>query len=595
MVDISVRKGRAVSLRRGSNALWWAALDNLRKLKPENIELLMGRLEAGFASPLQAKRPLVAGTMSDWYGPKRSEPMVVVICGRNVRPGTVERCFTSLRTQSHQAWGAIVIDDGSDEPCREAVRRECAKLGDRVTLIHRHQRTGLLGNTFMAVRELIAAQDTIVVLLDMDDALADTEALSVVDAAYRDGADLTVGSMLRTDKNVAYPVDFTNPRGNRGGNVWQHLRTFRKSLFDRIEPADLKINGDWVDLANDWAYMLPLVELAKRPYWLRQQLYLHEPSTTRPPEEKTEREATISQIVAKPSYRKVRTLQPQVTVLCYHRILDCVPECGPEALFYQRAMAVTTSTLRAQLADALRTYEPVRIADLLAAQRGERTLPERALLVTVDDGYKDFSDHGLPLMLSAGIEPVLFSRLPAADGLPSWAPLDLLYVALGISGQDTPFPDLNVREKLLELPIGDQLSEVEKIISVSAANLAAARRALYLSENELRALPGISLGCHGVEHVRWTNLTNAQLDEVLSHCVTWLKGMGATSLVAAYPDGAVDQRVAARMAYWGFDAAFALRTPTDIHAPNLTWSRIVMADDPHQLARRVPDQREDVA
>jgi len=99
--------------------------------------------------------------------------------------------------------------------------------------------------------------------------------------------------MVRTDKKNHYPVNLSNPRAHRGGNIWQHLRTFRKSLFDRIDAHDLKLDGAWVDLATDWAFMLPMVEMAKIPVWIRDSLYLHEPSTCRPPEEKLARERMV--------------------------------------------------------------------------------------------------------------------------------------------------------------------------------------------------------------------------------------------------------------------------------------------------------------
>lgn len=596
MVDLGVRAGRAISLRRGSAALWWSSIDNLRKARRDTIDLIMGRMEAGFVPPLQAGRPLAAGTISDWLGPERAEPMVVVVCGRNVRPGMVERCFASLKAQTYRDWGAVVIDDASDEPCRETVRRECAALAGRVTLLHRHQRNGLLANIFLAIRHLIESLDTVIVLLDLDDALADPEALSIVQSEYRSGADLTVGSMLRTDKAAFYPVDFTDPRSNRGSNVWQHLRTFRKSLFDRIRPEDLKLDGDWIDLANDWAYMLPLAEMAEHPVWLRQRLYLHEPSTARPPEEKAVREAAISRIVAKPSYRRKKVLPPQLNVLCYHRILSQVPDRGPDSLFYRRGMAVAAGSARAQIAQALRQFEPVTTADVLAALRGEKTLPERAVLVSVDDGYRDFADHGLPLMLNAGIEPVLFARLPCLDGLPNWAPLDLLYVARGLAGQDTPFPDPGFREQLLELPFNQQIAVIEKVTGISVRELAHERQALYLSEAEMKELSGVVLGCHGVDHVRWTTLSDVEIDEQLGRSAAWLKEkMGQKFLVAAYPDGAVDRRVAERLPRHGFEAAFTIGDPTDSPPREFALNRIIMTDDPDQLIRGPSDRWEDVA
>ena len=302
ILDLAIRQGRAASLRRGSMALWRAVLDNSRKDDTDNHLLLMDRVEANFAPAIQRGRPLIQGPLEDWLGPQRTEPMVVIICGRNVRPGAIDRCMASLRAQSHREWAAVVIDDASDDGSDEVLIRSSRWLRERVTLVRRRRRVGSLANTFLAIRYLTASQDAVVVLLDLDDALADPRALEIVAAHHREGADLTVGSMLRTDKAAEYPVNFNNPRGNRGGNVWQHLRTFRKSLFDRILPEDLLLDGRWIDLANDWAFMLPLVEMAQNPVWIRKTLYLHQPSTRRPPDEKAAREAAVAGIVAKLPY-----------------------------------------------------------------------------------------------------------------------------------------------------------------------------------------------------------------------------------------------------------------------------------------------------
>ena len=70
--------------------------------------------------------------------------------------------------------------------------------------------------------------------LDADDALLGDRVLERLAEEYEGGADVTVGSMLRTDKVVEYPVCFDRPRERRGGNVWQHLRSLRKRLFDAI-------------------------------------------------------------------------------------------------------------------------------------------------------------------------------------------------------------------------------------------------------------------------------------------------------------------------------------------------------------------------
>ncbi|MDE0253508.1 MAG: hypothetical protein OYG32_01815 [Rhodospirillaceae bacterium] len=135
--------------------------------------------------------------------------------------------------------------------------------------------------------------------LDADDALIGERVLERLAAEYRRGADATVGSMLRTDKTADYPVCFERPRARRGGNVWQHLRSFRKWLFDAIPDEALRLDGEYVDLANDWAFMLPIVEMVANPVHVPEPLYLYEPSGVGKGTGRAAREEVIRRIVAK--------------------------------------------------------------------------------------------------------------------------------------------------------------------------------------------------------------------------------------------------------------------------------------------------------
>jgi hypothetical protein len=52
-------------------------------------------------------------------------------------------------------------------------------------------------------------------------------------------------------------------------------------LFDQIPDEYFRLEGAYVDLASDWALMLPMAELARSPRWIRRPLYLHEPGGVR--------------------------------------------------------------------------------------------------------------------------------------------------------------------------------------------------------------------------------------------------------------------------------------------------------------------------
>ena len=90
-----------------------------------------------------------------------------------------------------------------------------------------------------------------------------------------------------------------NRHMRRGGNVWQHLRSFKKRLFDAIPDDALRLDGDYIDLANDWAYMLPIVEMADMPVHIAEPLYLYEPSGIWKGADRALREEVIARIVAK--------------------------------------------------------------------------------------------------------------------------------------------------------------------------------------------------------------------------------------------------------------------------------------------------------
>lgn len=141
------------------------------------------------------------------------------------------------------------------------------------------------------------------------------------------GHDFVVGGQLRTDKQRVGAGYNTNditcggPGRQRllrgGGNVWQHLRSFRKSLFDAVPDAQLRFasttaasniptassstststvgtaaaaqqpvlqqpqqgpgSPGYYELANDWAFSVPMAELARKPGVLALPLYLYEP------------------------------------------------------------------------------------------------------------------------------------------------------------------------------------------------------------------------------------------------------------------------------------------------------------------------------
>ena len=113
---------------------------------------------------------------------------------------------------------------------------------------------------------------------------------------------MILGAMFRPDKPTkVYHPDFSSPRANRsGGDVWIHLRSFRKKLFDALPDEALQIDGRWIEECTDYATMIPIVELACCPRYVPEYLYFHERTTPRTPERRRAKDAIIDRILMKP-------------------------------------------------------------------------------------------------------------------------------------------------------------------------------------------------------------------------------------------------------------------------------------------------------
>lgn len=211
----------------------------------------------------------------------------------------------SVGQQTDSGFGLVFIDEGSRNPVPEYINEVLLPgWGDRACSFFNISSLTSLENNVIAIRDFCSNPESVIITLDMDDALIGTDVIGCLREKYQQGADLTVGSMIRTDKSCDYPVIFEDVRNARGGNVWQHLRTFRKYLFDAIPESYFKIDTGWIPFAEDWAFMIPMVEMAKHPAYIAKKLYFYEPTGHKDPETRVRREDMIAHIIGKDPLEK---------------------------------------------------------------------------------------------------------------------------------------------------------------------------------------------------------------------------------------------------------------------------------------------------
>jgi peptidoglycan/xylan/chitin deacetylase (PgdA/CDA1 family) len=246
---------------------------------------------------------------------------------------------------------------------------------------------------------------------------------------------------------------------------------------------------------------------------------------------------------------------------------------------------VSTRSLAAQLELLGRTYEFVSREDLVSAVGGERALPERACVVTFDDGLRCQFELALPVLERLGIPAIFFlPGKPLAEGraltvhkihalrerLDDRRLLERLDVsaesidpALAEAHYRYDTPEAARVKYLLNMALqpAERDRAVDALFAEEFPDEAAFCRELYMGPENIASLCG-SLGAHSYGHEPLTMLSPAKLDRDLDRLGTLLEGIAGEPIhTFSYPHGTpgtVDVRVARALEAHGFVAAFTM-------------------------------------
>lgn len=242
-----------------------------------------------------------------WHYPSRNEDIVFLMKGRNTPIWKLKRALASLRQQSDQDFGIILIDDASDYVSSWRLPDLITDLTEKTTLIRRRNHAGYIPN-FLLAASLCKNPKTMICVLDQDDALMSCHVVTHLKVARKQGADLINGLMFRPSKPTRlYQADYDAPRQKGGGNTWTHLRAFTKALFDQVPVEEYKVDGEWISDVSDYATMLPMAELATAPLHLADQYYVWHEREEYSEERKLEQARLINLLLTRPPLQKTES------------------------------------------------------------------------------------------------------------------------------------------------------------------------------------------------------------------------------------------------------------------------------------------------
>ena len=290
------------TVRGGDDRSFYVHPSNKTK-QASNLEVERDLIAQGLYPAHQAEQWDLSLT-PPWQYPKRPEKLVFLLKGRDTPLAKLIRCLESLRQQRDQDFGIILIDDASAPDHSWLLNHHLKSLKPRTTLVRRRVRQGYIPN-FLLASELCVCPDTLIAVLDQDDALMNSSVVSALKSARADGADLINGLMYRPNKPMhIYYADYVNPRSKGGGNTWTHLRAFTKELFDQVPTEEYKVDGHWISDISDYATMLPMAEIARKPIQLTNQYFLWHERAPYPADRKKEQGLLINHLLTRRSLRQ---------------------------------------------------------------------------------------------------------------------------------------------------------------------------------------------------------------------------------------------------------------------------------------------------
>jgi uncharacterized radical SAM superfamily Fe-S cluster-containing enzyme len=335
------------SIRGGDSRTFFIHPQNYRKTNADVWTTILDRVESGYIPECQKNEFDCAGSYYDWTIPKRDEELVIVCLVRNVVYDRFLKMFCSVISQTYKDWGMIIIDDASGNGLPIFIDSIIQAYSDKITFIKNSVWQGGTANIYKAIHYFASSPESIIMTVDGDDAIIGKTVFEKIINRYRtENVDVVTGRMYQTYRLQAhyrYPVNFVNPR-EYGGNVWQHIRTFKKYLFDSLDISDLKVtdtnqsaikralSNQWLPDCTDYAMMIPIIEMCSNPVQMDCFTYYYEREITGS-QQKTIKEQCIADILNKkpknPSFafKGRKTFLPNLNKIEIDITYDCNLKC----------------------------------------------------------------------------------------------------------------------------------------------------------------------------------------------------------------------------------------------------------------------------
>lgn len=258
-----------------------------------------------------------------------------------------KRNLDSIFGQTYPHWELVYIDDMSTDGTGESVKAYIKEKGfeHKVKFVANTEKCYCLKNYYREIHQI--ADDKIVVTVDGDDGFLDNTVLEYLNEIYQDpnvwctyGNYKDVPARPAKSQFILKPFSRAVIEQNKFREVpWNihHLRSFYAALFKNIKLEDCLYEGKFIEVAEDVAFMMPIIEQCGRHHrFIEKQLYLY--NTGNPLQAinvwKVNKIKTISDFIYRKTKYQPLTVPPYLTRPTRHYRADLIVfnSHGPQQL-----------------------------------------------------------------------------------------------------------------------------------------------------------------------------------------------------------------------------------------------------------------------
>ncbi len=272
-----------------------------------------------------------------------------------------------------------------------------------------------------------------------------------------------------------------------------------------------------------------------------------------------------------------------LTVLMYHYVRDP----GDQAEGGTGIPGLSLAHFEAQLDQLLRQYIPVTWPDLRRYLLEDKPLPEKACLVTFDDGVRDHYLNVFPALRRRELSGLFFclARQPA-EGFILGHKLHFLLAHLGVDGLRTAvwarlsdkqrriyqqaeagyrlrYNELNVLKAILQRDLSEEVNGLlSQLFEAQIGSELELARDYYLTSDQIAEMSagGMHFGGHTRTHPWFDWIDSAAQAVQIKASAEWLKNVEPGPWAFAYPYGGLSKYAPAHLQANRFAAAFTTQT-----------------------------------